>query len=102
VAGKLGGRGVISAVRSGRLFYVTDSASCRRILVDTGSAFSLMPWQSESPPTGPCLTGGVSPVGVRSLLPSLWTVSRGGGTSCWRQSASPFWGPTSFDTMGCW
>jgi hypothetical protein len=57
VAGKLGGRGVISAVRPGRLFYVTDSASCSRFLVDTGSAFSFMPWQSEALPTGPSLAG---------------------------------------------
>ncbi len=57
MAGKLGGRGVISAVCPSRLFYVTDSASSRCFLVDTGSAFSLMPWQSESPPTGPSLAG---------------------------------------------
>ncbi len=57
MAGKLGGRGVISAVRPGRLFYVTDSASGRRFLVDTGSAFSIMPWKSRSTPSGPNLAG---------------------------------------------
>jgi hypothetical protein len=57
VAGKLGGRGIVSAVRPGRLFYVTDSASSRRFLVDTSSTFSLMPWQSESPSSGPSLAG---------------------------------------------
>jgi hypothetical protein len=57
VAGKLGGRGVISAVRPGRRFYVTDSASGRRFLVDTGSAFSIMPRKSGSAPSGPSLAG---------------------------------------------
>ncbi len=57
VAGKLGGRGVISAVRPGRLFYVTDNTSSRRFLVDTGSAFSIMPWKSKSKPSGPSLGG---------------------------------------------
>jgi hypothetical protein len=56
LAGKLGSRGVISAVRPGRLFYVTDSVSNRRYLVDTGSAFSSMPWDSSDPPSGPSLS----------------------------------------------
>jgi hypothetical protein len=56
VAGKLGGRGVISAVRPGRLFYITDSMSSRCYLVDTGSAFSIMPWESSDSPSGPSLT----------------------------------------------
>jgi hypothetical protein len=57
LAGKLGRRGVVSAVRPGRLFFITDSSSNRRYLVDTGSAFSLMPWRSSSPPSGPGLSG---------------------------------------------
>ncbi len=57
LAGKLGRRGVVSAIRPGRLFFVTDSSSHRRFLVDTGSAFSIMPWRSSSPPTGPGLAG---------------------------------------------
>ncbi len=57
LAGKLGRRGVVSAIRPGRLFFVTDSSSHRRFLVDTGSAFSIMPWRSSSPPSGPGLTG---------------------------------------------
>ena len=57
LAGKLDRRGVTSAVRPGRLFYVTDGSSNRRFLVDTGSAFSIMPWQSSLPPSGPSLTG---------------------------------------------
>ncbi len=56
MAGKLGCRGVISAVRPGRLFYVTDSVSGRRYIVDTGSAFSIMPWESTAIPSGPSLT----------------------------------------------
>jgi hypothetical protein len=57
LAGKLGCRGVVSTIRPGRLFFVTDSSSHRRFLVDTGSDFSVMPWRSSSPPTGPGLTG---------------------------------------------
>jgi hypothetical protein len=56
VAGKLGGRGVISVVRPGRLFYITDSVSSRRYLVNTGSAFYIMPWESADSPSGPALT----------------------------------------------
>jgi hypothetical protein len=33
------------------------SISQRRNLVDTGSAFSIMPWQSSAPPSGPNLSG---------------------------------------------
>ncbi len=57
LAGKLGRCGVVSAIRPGRLFFVTDSSSHRRFLVNTGSAFSIMPWRSSSPPSGPGLTG---------------------------------------------
>jgi hypothetical protein len=57
LAGKLGRRGVVAVIRPGRLFFVSDSTSHRRYLVDTGSAFSIMPWQSSAPPSGPTLTG---------------------------------------------
>ncbi len=56
VAGKLGCRDVVSAVRPGRLFYITDSVSSRRYLLDTGSAFSIMPWESSDTPCGSNLT----------------------------------------------
>ncbi len=56
MARKLRCRGVILAVRPGRLFYVTNSVSGRRYLVDTGSAFSIMPWESTAVPSGPTLT----------------------------------------------
>jgi hypothetical protein len=56
VAGKLGGRGVVSAVCPGRLFYITDSVSGCRYLVETGSAFLIMPWESSDVPSGPSLT----------------------------------------------
>jgi cleavage and polyadenylation specificity factor subunit 1 len=36
---------------------VTDSLSNRHYLVNTGSAFSIMPWQSSSPLLGPGLWG---------------------------------------------
>jgi hypothetical protein len=57
LAGKLGRRGVVAAVRPGRLFFISDSTSRRRYLVDTGSVFSIMPWQSSAPPSGPSLSG---------------------------------------------
>ncbi len=57
LAGKLGRQGVVAAVRPGRLFFISDSTSKRRYLVDTGSAFSIMPWQSSDPPSGPSLSG---------------------------------------------
>jgi hypothetical protein len=80
VAGKLGGRGIVSAVRPGRLFYVTDSSSSRQFLVDTGIAFPLMPWQSESPPSGPSLAGAdgcrISCWGQRSFTVSLDGIPR--------------------------
>jgi hypothetical protein len=56
VAGKLEGQGLISAVRPGCLFYITDSVSSRRYLVDTGSGFSIMPGESSEAPVGPTLT----------------------------------------------
>jgi hypothetical protein len=57
LAGKLGRQGVVAAVRPGRLFFISDSTSQRRYLVDTGSAFSIMPWQSSAPPSVPSLSG---------------------------------------------
>jgi hypothetical protein len=39
-----------------RLLYITDSASNRLFLVDTGSAFSIMPWKSQRTPSGPSLS----------------------------------------------
>jgi hypothetical protein len=57
LAGKLGHRGIVAAVCPGRLFFVTDSSSQLRYLVDTGSAFSIMPWHSSAPPSGPSLAG---------------------------------------------
>jgi hypothetical protein len=35
-------------------FFVDSSSNCR-YLVDTGSAFSIMPWRSPAPPSGPSL-----------------------------------------------
>ncbi len=57
LAGKLGSRGVVAAVRPSRHFFISDSLSHLRYLVDTGSAFSIMPWQSSAPPSGPSLSG---------------------------------------------
>jgi hypothetical protein len=57
LAGKLGRRGVVAAVRPGRPFFVTDSQSQRHFLVGTDSAFSIMPWQLVATPPGPSLSG---------------------------------------------
>ena len=37
------------------LLYLVDAASSRRYLVDSGSAFSIIPHKSAAPPTGPRL-----------------------------------------------
>jgi hypothetical protein len=83
VAGKLGGQGIISAVRPSRLFYVTDSASSRRFLVDTGSAFSIMPWQSKSTPSGPSLAGGADGRQIPCWGEKSFTVSLDGVQRSW-------------------
>ncbi len=57
LAGKLGCQGVVAAVCPGHLFFVTDSLSHHHFFVDTGSAFSIMPWQLAATPTGPRLSG---------------------------------------------
>jgi RNase H-like domain found in reverse transcriptase/Reverse transcriptase (RNA-dependent DNA polymerase)/Integrase zinc binding domain len=41
----------------GRLFYLVDSVSGTRYLVDSGAAFSVLPHQSQEPPRGPALRG---------------------------------------------
>jgi transposase InsO family protein len=57
LGGKLVSRGgVISVIRPGKLFYITDSASKQNFLVDTGSTFSILPFRSSSPQSGPRLT----------------------------------------------
>jgi hypothetical protein len=57
LAGKLGCLGVILAMRPSCLFYVMDTSSNCHFPVDTGSAFSIMPWQSAEPPSGSSLSG---------------------------------------------
>ncbi len=80
MARKLGCRGVISAVRPGRLFYVTDSVSGRHYLVDTGSASSIMPWESTAFPSGPTLTAAdgrhIPCWGERSFAVTIASVAR--------------------------
>jgi hypothetical protein len=56
VAGKLRCQGIILAVCPAACFYITDSTSNHRFLVDTGSAFSIMPWKSQRTPYGPSLS----------------------------------------------
>ncbi len=57
VAGKLGSQGPINAIAPGVLLHVQDSVSGVFFLVDTGAAFSVLPYISASPPTGPALRG---------------------------------------------
>ena len=47
----------------GRLAFLVDEATGRRYLVDTGSAYSILPFRSSSKPTGPPLvTAAKSPI----------------------------------------
>jgi Reverse transcriptase (RNA-dependent DNA polymerase) len=55
--GKLRYQGRINAVAPGDLLFVRDAVSKRLYLVDTGASFSVMPFKSSSPPTGPRLMG---------------------------------------------
>jgi Reverse transcriptase (RNA-dependent DNA polymerase) len=56
LGGKLGGRGVTAAAaHPGTLFFITDTLTGRRFLVDTGSSFSLIPHRSSKRQCGPIL-----------------------------------------------
>ena len=55
LAGKLAGWGVVGAVHPGGLVQVVDNNTGASFLVDTGSTFSIIPFSSTSPPTGPLL-----------------------------------------------
>ena len=57
MAGKLGGRGgnSVNSVGPGKLFFIQDSISGKKFLVDTGSSFSIIPHKSTAPTTGPKL-----------------------------------------------
>ncbi len=57
VAGKLGSQGPINAIAPGVLLHVQDSVSGVYFLIDTGAAFSVLPFTSADPPTGPALRG---------------------------------------------
>ena len=57
VAGKLSSRGPINAIAPGALLHVQDSKTGVYFLIDTGAAFSVIPFTSSSPPTGPALRG---------------------------------------------
>ncbi len=62
--GKLAGRGRLAAITPGRLVHVLDELSNRRFLCDTGASYSVFPFRSPEPPSGPSLTG---PDGQRIL-----------------------------------
>jgi hypothetical protein len=83
LAGKLGCQGVILAICPSRLFHVMENSSNCRFLVDMGSAFSIKPWQSAQPPSGPSLSGtndcsipcwGERPITITiHSVPCLWS-----------------------------
>ena len=60
MAGKQVGRGVAAAATAdgipGRLALLRDSGEGRSYLVDTGSAYSILPFSSTAQTTGPALT----------------------------------------------
>ena len=55
MAGKLASWGVIGAIHPGNLVHVKDDISGASFLVDTGSSFSILPFTSSLPPSGPLL-----------------------------------------------
>ena len=55
LAGKLVRWGVIGAIHPGNLVHVKDDISGASFLVDTGSSYSILPFSSPLPPTGPLL-----------------------------------------------
>jgi hypothetical protein len=57
LGGKLDRRAaVLCVLRPDSLFYIADSLSGDKFLVDTGSTFSIVPYKSSSPQSGPHLT----------------------------------------------
>ncbi len=50
-------RGPINAIAPGALLHVRDQSTGVTLLVDTGAAFSVLPYRSSSAPTGPALRG---------------------------------------------
>jgi hypothetical protein len=60
--GKLKSQGLVAAyspgqshVSPGCLFFITDNSSGKKLLVDTGSAYSILPYKSRRRPDGPPL-----------------------------------------------
>jgi hypothetical protein len=55
-SGVAGGGG--TAVKPGRLFFLRDTVSQKKFLIDTGSSYSILPHRSKKPPYGPVLRVG--------------------------------------------
>jgi hypothetical protein len=55
--GKLKAPARLNAAAAGELLYLDDQQSSRRFLVDSGASFSILPYTSTSPPSGPRLIG---------------------------------------------
>jgi hypothetical protein len=54
---QLGGRGCLNALTPGQLVHIVDQLTGRRFFIDTGASYSIFPYRSSSPPSGPTLTG---------------------------------------------
>jgi hypothetical protein len=55
--GKLARQGRLNAIVPGSLLHVTDRATQKKFLVDTGASSSILPNHSPTTPSGPSLTG---------------------------------------------
>jgi hypothetical protein len=95
LARKLGRRGVVAAVRPSRLFFVTDSLSHPRFLVDTGSAFSICRGSQQIAWLAPVSLGQMAaafPAVVSCPSPSPMAVYLASGCFSLLLSVSPSWG----------
>ena len=72
LAGKLGGRGEVNAIRPGSLFFIKDSVSGVKFLVDTGASVSMLPGPSlpQSSSSLPLMTanGGRIATGAEKVM----------------------------------
>jgi hypothetical protein len=85
MAGKRVSRGVVAASydNPGELFYVIDSSTGQKFLVDSGSSYSIIPFSSHRPTSGPQL------MAANRRLIKCWgfqrsRISFGGWTYQWR------------------
>ena len=98
VVGKRVGSEVAAAAAApkgtlGRLLYLVDVDNSKRYLVDSGSAFSILPHKSSAEPTGPWLmTADGKPLHCWAAARALSAPGRGSspGPSCWHPWHFPY------------